>query len=212
MTLLGSGTDASETPAVWADAARPTPNLRDGCAADAHAIHQLIEANRAAGRLLPRTVSDLERNAPRFVVLAHGDALAGCAELAPLSRAVAEVRSLVVDERWRRQGLASRLVDALRDRAREAGFSVLCAFAHDPHHFVRLGFSMVPHVWFPEKVTLDCTSCERFGRCGQYALALPLSAAGLLPSLSRLREPLPAGPTIARHGSSLPPVRLRVIA
>lgn len=190
-----------------------TPVLRDGRLADAPLILELIEANLAEGHLLPRTLPDLEQHAGRFVVIEQESVVIGCAELAPLSRAVAEVRSLVVADGWRGHGLGSRLIGELGTRARQAGFTVLCAFTHDPHRFVRLGFSIVPHVWFPEKVALDCTGCGKFRQCGQHALALPLTGAILLPTLHRLREPLtPAAAASNVRTASLPPTRLRVIA
>ena len=72
------------------------------------------------------------------------------------------------------------LVTALADRARELGYVTLCAFTHQPSHFVRLGFSIVPHVWVPEKIALDCVGCSQFRHCGQYAVSLALRAgAGL---------------------------------
>jgi amino-acid N-acetyltransferase len=117
----------------------------------------------------------------------------GCAELAPLSIAVAEVRSLVVDRRWRGLGLGSRLIGMLQRQARVAGFSTICAFTHEPGHFVRLGFSIVPHVWFPEKIAVDCTSCRKFRACGQRAMALALDGAVLQPpAASYTRMPITA--------------------
>ncbi len=137
--------------------------LRTGVAADATAIHSLIAANLNAGHLLPRTFEDVESHAGRFVVAVRAEAVIGCGELAPLSAEVAEVRSLVVDE-------ASR---------------ALCAFTHQPSHFVRLGFSIVPHVWVPEKIAHDCVTCSQFRHCGQYAVSLQLRAgAGLRLDLS----------------------------
>jgi hypothetical protein len=53
---------------------------------------------------------------------------------------------------------------------------MLCAFTHEPAHFVRLGFSIVPHIWVPEKIAHDCTGCALFRKCGQYAVTLPLRA------------------------------------
>jgi N-acetylglutamate synthase-like GNAT family acetyltransferase len=55
-------------------------------------------------------------------------------------------------------------------RATDLGFEKLCAFTHDPAYFVRRGFSIVPHVWLPEKIVTDCRSCPRFRHCGQYAV------------------------------------------
>jgi amino-acid N-acetyltransferase len=158
--------------------------LRQGNAADAQAIHALITANLHVGHLLPRTFDDVESHAQRFVVAAvpgkDGERVIGCGELAPLSADVAEVRSLVVDEEWRGQHTGVKLVTALADRARELGYVTLCAFTHQPSHFVRLGFSIVPHVWVPEKIAHDCVSCALFRHCGQYAVSLALRAgAGL---------------------------------
>jgi amino-acid N-acetyltransferase len=94
--------------------------------------------------------------------------------LAPLSRTVAEVRSLVVADEVRSRGICRRLVQELERRAITAGFETLCAFTHAPGYFVRMGFSIVPHVWLPEKIEADCRSCAQFRQCGQYAVMLPL--------------------------------------
>jgi amino-acid N-acetyltransferase len=98
----------------------------------------------------------------------------GCAELAPLSARVAEVRSLVLDESLRGLGLARLLVEQLTREARMAGFKVICAFTHEPGIFARLGFSLVPHAWLPEKIAADCASCPLFRQCGQSAMRLHL--------------------------------------
>jgi amino-acid N-acetyltransferase len=201
--------------------------LRTASAEDVPDILALIADNLESGHLLPRSIDDVARHVDRFVVAAlprraagsadasteapNGDTVIGCAELAPLSRAVAEVRSLVVRADARGQGVGSQLLRELGTRARRQEFSVLCAFAHDPHPFVRLGFSIAPHVWFPEKVALDCTGCAKFRVCGQHAMALPLTEERSLPSPHRLREPLTASSSRTR-GATLPPIRLRVIA
>jgi N-acetylglutamate synthase-like GNAT family acetyltransferase len=90
--------------------------------------------------------------------------------LAPLSRTVAEVRSFVVGREARGLGVGARLIDTLFARAQAAGFHTLCAFSHSPGYFVRLGFSIVPHLWLPEKIAIDCHSCRQFRQCGQYAV------------------------------------------
>jgi amino-acid N-acetyltransferase len=155
-------------------------SLRPATAADAPAIHGLIADNLEAGHLLPRSTGDVEAHASRFVVAESQDGgrsrVVGCAELAPLSGDVAEVRSLVVDLRFRGRQIGGQLVAHIATAGTARGFATLCAFTHEPRHFVRLGFSLVPHIWVPEKIAHDCVGCSLFRRCGQYAVTLPLRA------------------------------------
>ena len=167
--------------------------IRPATTDDVPALHALIAAHVAEGHLLPRDVADLERHAARFVVCDVAGEITACAELAPLSNRVAEVRSLVVSRTFRRVGLAARLVAEVRRRATDAGFNMLCAFTHDARFFVRQNFSIVPHLWLPEKIVTDCVGCPLFRKCSQYAMVLPL------------RE-------IARYGVADPPVRRVAVA
>lgn len=160
--------------------------LRSATANDAGAIHALITEHLAEGHLLPRERGEIAVHAHRFIVACqvnrsvachvHGSVacedhrVVACAELAPLSRDVGEVRSLVVSQEARSLGLGRELIDELVARATVAGFEKLSAFTHAPSYFVQLGFSIVPHVWLPEKIVTDCHACPHFRRCGQYAV------------------------------------------
>lgn len=144
--------------------------LETATAAHADAIHELVAAHLADGHLLPRELGEIAVHAGRFVVALDGERVVACAELAPLSRSVAEVRSLVVDSGARSSGVGRRIVDELLHRAAVAGYERLCAFTHTPGYFVRMGFSIVPHVWLPDKIMTDCHACPQFRQCGQYAV------------------------------------------
>jgi amino-acid N-acetyltransferase len=150
--------------------------LRTAEAAEAGKLDALIQANREEGHLLPRTLSELQAHAGRFVVAVRGSKIAGCAELAALSPQVAEVRSLAVDRAARGGGIGVLIVDELRRRARREGFEKLCAFTHAPGYFSQMGFSIVPHTWLLEKIFTDCVKCPLFRKCGQYAMVVPLEA------------------------------------
>lgn len=158
---------------------RPSTRViyRPAARGEAEALHALISAHLEEGRLLPREIGELAVNAHRFVVAVSRGRVVGCAELAPLSGRIAEVRSLVVDGRARSLGIGRRLVEELARRARVEGFEQLCAFAHDAAYFVRMGFSIVPHTWVPEKIARDCTTCAHFRRCGQHAVVLQIAGA-----------------------------------
>jgi amino-acid N-acetyltransferase len=159
----------------------------------APALHALITANLEEGRLLPRTLDEIAVHANRFSIVMRGRNIVGCAELAPLSAHVAEVRSLAVDTKERGNGVGRILVDDLRQRAHDQGFDKLSAFTHAPGYFSQMGFSIVPHLWIQEKIFTDCVKCPSFRRCGQYAMVAPLDApaAAEVPvtiPLDRLRQ------------------------
>jgi amino-acid N-acetyltransferase len=149
-------------------------SIRTATTEDAEALHALISGHEREGHLLPRSLDEVRRHAGRFIVCDVDGEITACAELAPLSTEVAEVRSLVVARHFRRVGLAARLVGELRQRATAAGYETLSAFTHDARFFVRQNFSIVPHLSVPEKITTDCLSCPLFRKCGQYAMVLPL--------------------------------------
>jgi amino-acid N-acetyltransferase len=167
-------------------------SFRAGTSGDARALHALIAAHLAEGHLLPRELDELTAHTARFVVAVRRGAIVGCAELAPLSARVAEIRSLVVTRDARGLGIGSSLINALQQRARRDGFETLCAFTHDARYFVQRRFSIVPHIWVPEKIALDCHRCPLFRRCGQHAVVLSLAQAKRSPghrgaSLAALR-------------------------
>ncbi len=183
------------------------PALRAATVADSGAIHHLIAENVDAGHLLPRSISEIEEHASRFVVAEMDGRVVGCAELAPLSGAVAEVRSLVVDEAFRGQRIGGQLVASVAAAGAAGGFSTLCAFTHEPRHFLRLGFSVVPHSQVPEKIARDCTGCALFRRCGQYAVTLALRPGAVVQPLRATKSAkiLPLAARRTRAGSGKPP-------
>ena len=161
--------DVAEASGVEAEAA-----IRTAGASDVDAIHRLVSEHLTEGRLLPRSRDEIANHVARFLVAVHDGRVVGCADLAPLSRRVAEVRSLVVDHGARSWGIGRQLVKELERRALVSGFESLTAFTLTPGYFVQLGFSIVPHTWVPEKIEADCRTCAQFRQCGQYAVMLPL--------------------------------------
>jgi len=156
---------------------RARVSIREAEPSHAPILHALIAANLEEGHLLPRSLEELVMHAARFVIAVRGKKIVGCAELAPLSPQVAEVRSLAVDGQERGRGVGGLLLDKLRQQAAREGFDKLCAFTHTPGYFSQMGFSIVPHLWLPEKIFTTCVTCPQFRRCGQYAMVAPLEMA-----------------------------------
>ena len=161
--------------------------LREATAGDVDAIYQLVADHVASDHLLPRTREEIAGRITRFVVGEADGLVVACAELAPLSATVAEVRSLIVAEHARGMGVGRLILDALVRHAVSNGHQRLCAFTHGPAYFVRLGFSIVPHLWVPEKVFTDCVGCPLFRTCGQHAVVLALDERQVRQTTMRLQ-------------------------
>ena len=158
-------------------ATRAEVSIRPADRADVDAIDRLVAANVGPGMLLPRSAADILRHVSRFLVAARDGEVIGCGELAPLSKTMSEVRSLVVVTAERGAGVGARLLAALVAGGRRQGASRVCAFTHIPRAFVAQGFSIVPHTWLPEKIMTDCQACEWFRRCAQYAVVIELGGS-----------------------------------
>ncbi len=148
--------------------------VRPAAPDEAADLFRLISDNLENGHLLPRPLGEIVLHVPSFLVSAGSTGVVGCAELARLGPGLAEVRSLVVTDTHRNQGVGTRLLSRTIETAQCQGYKKLCAFAYNPHLFIRLGFSIVPHTWVPEKISTDCHRCVWFRRCLQYAVALEL--------------------------------------
>lgn len=147
---------------------------------EAGVLFRLINDNLEAGHLLPRPLGEVVLHVPRFLVASDTTGVVGCAELARLGPHLAEVRSLVVSGHLRGRGVGTRLLNQMIQMARHNGYPKLCAFAYNPRPFVRLGFSIVPHPWLPEKISTDCHRCVWFRRCTQYAVVLDLKTLAVM--------------------------------
>jgi amino-acid N-acetyltransferase len=177
-THIPQRSNAPIVPNVGVAIAEPPLELRCARAHDVDVIHGLIDAHLHEGHLLPRTREDIAAEVEQFVVATRDDVVVGCAELSRLAADVAEVRSLVVADDVQGQGLGRALVRELMATAQNSPYKRLCAFTHAPAFFVRLGFSIVPHLDVPEKVFIDCVGCPLFRRCGQHAVMFWLDDAG----------------------------------
>ena len=153
-----------------------TPLVRRATPDDALNVYELISSNVLSGHLLERSLEEVQQHATRFFAAIDSEELVGCGELAHLSVNVAEVRSLVVKNTKRKEGIGSVLLKALIDEAVSLHVPRLCAFTHSPRPFVQSGFSIVPHPWISPKIEIDCQTCELFRRCDRYAVVLDLTA------------------------------------
>ena len=154
--------------------ARVAPSVRPAAIGDVPEIHHLLEIYASQGNLLPRTMGELYRHLRDFFVVEIGGRVAACGALEIFTEALGEVRSLVVVDEHKGQGLGRLLVERIINEARTIGLKRLMALTYVPGFFHKLGFQTVSKDTLPEKVWSVCVKCYKFNHCDEIAVVLEL--------------------------------------
>ncbi len=107
---------------------------------DLHAIIACIEPFVAEGKVLPRTLDELEGLIPNYVVAEVDNRIVGCAVLEVYSKKLAEIRSLVVSPGFQGLGLGKRLVEELLLVAKRQEILEVMAITSRDSFFQTCGF------------------------------------------------------------------------
>jgi amino-acid N-acetyltransferase len=150
--------------------ARLALTVRKAVMRDIPPILDLINGYAAKGVMLPRTEFELSEAIRDFTVVTHGNSLLGCGALHFYSPALAEIRSLAVDEKAKTHGVGRRLVRALVQEAQEYELDAAFAFTYVTGFFEKVGFHVVERGFLPLKAWKDCLRCPKFQACDEIAV------------------------------------------
>ena len=86
------------------------------------------------------------------------------------------IRSLVVKDTYRAQGLGSKLVCEAVEEGKKLGLKEILTLTYRAHLFQRLGFVIIEKSFLPNhKIWADCIKCKHFPICDEIALINKLS-------------------------------------
>jgi len=148
--------------------------------ADVPGIHRLVTLNAEYNRMLFRSYAHLYEHLRDFSVAVQTvegcDEVVACVALELVWNNLAEIKSLAVDERFRRRGLGSQLVRSKLDEAGRLGVGRVFALTRERVFFEKLGFRCVPKESLPHKVWTDCIHCPLQADCDEVAMQVDLSS------------------------------------
>ena len=123
----------------------PRPTIRRARLSDVRSIHALVLEATQRGKILKRSVADIRKNIRHFWAVEEEGRVIACCSLEIYNKKLAEVRSLVVETRKQRKGLATRLLEhCVREAKRNKIYEVL-AITDRENIFRRMGFSEQLH-------------------------------------------------------------------
>ena len=149
--------------------------LRKARVRDVKDIQALLRDCANKGQLLPRALTHLYKHVRDFHVAELDDEhLAACCGLSIIWEDLAEIRSLVVEDSFRRQGLGRRIVQECLNEADSLGVQRIFALTYQEAFFKKLGFMEVDKDVLPQKIWADCIHCPKYPDCDETAVLLNL--------------------------------------
>ncbi|GIU00409.1 acetyltransferase [Sulfurovum sp. TSL6] len=144
---------------------------------DIPAMQALVVSEVKDGIILNRTEDEVATNIRSYVLAKDGDKLVGYTALHIHSRRLAEIRSLIVAEAYRRQNIGQRMVQFTLDEAKNLGVEEdVLVLTYLPQFFLNLNFKEIDKEVIPEhKIWADCIKCIHFPICNEVALVYKLA-------------------------------------
>jgi len=151
--------------------------LRKARVSDVKTIHRMINLSSGKGEILPRSLMDIYSSLRDFFIYfdEKEKVVAGICAMNIIWENLAEIRSLYVEEKYRRQGIAKKLVEGCISEAITLGFYRMFTLTNRPDFFKRLGFKEVDRLTLSEKIWSDCFRCSKYpDYCDEVAMVVEL--------------------------------------
>jgi len=144
---------------------------------DIAAMQALVSSEVKEGVILNRSEDEVATNIRSYVLAKEEEKLVGYTALHIHSTRLAEIRSLIVDEEYRRQNIGQKLVEFTLKEAKLLGVEEdVLVLTYLPAFFEKLGFNEIDKEIIPEhKIWADCIKCIHFPVCNETALVYKLS-------------------------------------
>ncbi|MBC8237677.1 MAG: N-acetyltransferase [Helicobacteraceae bacterium] len=135
------------------------------------AMQKLVSPEVESGVILERSSDEMATNI-RSYTLAYADGiLVGFCALHIHTAFLAEIRSLIVSEKFRGNKIGENLVLSCVKEAMDLGLQKLLSLTYKQSFFENLGFIEIPKESLPEhKIWADCIKCKHFPICNEVSL------------------------------------------
>jgi amino-acid N-acetyltransferase len=155
---------------------------------DVEEILELVNVFAESNLMLPRGPQYLYENIRDFVIASDRNVpvysltetreelhlIVACGSLHVLWEDIAEVRALAIHPDYQHLGLGSKLVQYMKQEARQLGIRRLFTFTLTEDFFKTLGFKKVERNGLPPKVWGECSRCPKYFHCDEVGMVLEL--------------------------------------
>ena len=149
--------------------------VRKGKIEDVQAIQNLICLYSEDGKMLFRSLEEIEKNITGFSVYEKSGEIIGICNLKYGWDKLVEIRSLGVDPRYHRQGIATQMIqDSIEQAVLNQNCDTVFVLTYAVPLFEKLGFQIIDKPNLPQKVWNDCKQCLHQENCDETAMSFSL--------------------------------------
>ena len=141
---------------------------------DVPKIQKLLKNEIEKGVILYRSDDEIAMNIRSYLIAKdenNCDEIIGCVALHIYSMGLAEFRSMMVNQKYRMQGVGSLLIAKGIEDAKNLGLKEILVLTYKSYFFSKFGFREIPKIEIPDnKIWADCIKCSQFPVCEEVAL------------------------------------------
>ncbi|MBL3519002.1 N-acetyltransferase [Aliarcobacter lanthieri] len=138
-------------------------------------MQELVKPEVESGKILLRTEDEMATTIRSYTIVEVDGEMAGFTATHIHSPRLAEVRSLIVKEKFRGLKLGKKLVEACVKEAEFYGIKQVLSLTYEKEFFLRCGFREIEKEDIPEqKIWADCIRCKLFPICNEVAMVKDL--------------------------------------
>ena len=143
--------------------------------ADITKMQNIVKEEVLNGKILLRTEDEMATTIRSYTVVEVDGQMAGFTATHIHSPRLAEVRSLVVGEKFHGLKLGKKLVEACINEAKEYGIKQVLSLTYEKGFFESCGFREIAKEDIPEqKIWADCIRCKLFPICNEIAMVIDI--------------------------------------
>ncbi len=142
---------------------------------DISSMQELVLPEVKSGKILFRSDDEIATNIRSYTIAKLKNTLVGFGALHIHTNDLAEVRSLIVSENTRGEGIGQEIVKKTLIEAKLLGVKKVFTLTYERRFFEKLSFLEIPKESLPEhKIWADCVKCKHFPICDEIALIIKL--------------------------------------
>ena len=123
------------------------------------------------GIILFRNEDEIAQSILDYCVIKHKDKIIACSFLQIHNKNLCEVRSLLVDEDYRKKGLGRKIIIFLIEKAKQMSITKIMVLTYIKEVFLSIGFIQIDKKELPyEKIWSDCLRCKFYTKCEEILL------------------------------------------